>query len=178
MSVTHPYIHRRFHTAGSAQTRAAILVLAGMVAVVGSALAFEHLGGYAPCALCLEQRDPYYFGIPLLAVGALAGVMKWPAALVRGGLMIAFVCLLATAALGVYHAGIEWNFWAGPASCAAGMSGEGGNSGNLLDALATSKPPACDEAAGRFLGLSFAGWNVVAALALALIAARGAFGRV
>jgi disulfide bond formation protein DsbB len=32
----------------------------------------------------------------------------------------------------------------------------------------------CDEAAWRFLGLSFAGWNAVVSAGLALIAAYGA----
>ncbi|MFD0914942.1 disulfide bond formation protein B [Pseudahrensia aquimaris] len=165
------------NTSGPMQTRIALIVLVGMTAVVGSALAFEHIGGYAPCALCLEQRDPYYLGIPLLALGAIGALLKWPACVVRGGLMIAFFCLLATAALGAYHAGIEWGWWPGPASCTAGMTGAVGDSGNLLNSLVNSKPPSCDEAAGRFLGLSFAGWNVVAACGLAVIAAKGAFGK-
>ena len=38
-------------------------------------------------------------------------------------------------------------------------------------------PPSCDEAAGRFLGLSFAGWNVLASAALAAIGYRAALGR-
>ncbi|WP_375198209.1 disulfide bond formation protein B, partial [Sphingobium sp.] len=37
------------------------------------------------------------------------------------------------------------------------------------------RPPSCTEAAGRFLGLSFAGWNVIASLALALVAFRAAW---
>lgn len=165
------------NSAGPLQTRIAWLVLMGMGVIIGSALAFQYIGGYAPCALCLEQRDPYYLGIPLLAIGAISALLNGPASLVRGGLMIAFACLVATAALGAYHAGIEWGWWPGPASCTAGMTGAVGDSGSLLSSLATSKPPSCDEAAGRFLGLSFAGWNVVAALILATIAARGAFSK-
>ena len=156
------------------QTRLlAIVVWLGMAAIVGSALAFEHIGGFAPCALCLEQRTPYYIGIGVLGAAILAAFVDMPRIVLRAGLAIALVCLLATAALGIYHAGIEWSLWAGPASCSAGASGEGAGAGGLLDSLATSKPPACDEAAGRFLGLSFAGWNVLAACGLALFAWRG-----
>ena len=149
------------------------VVLCGMAAIVGSALAFEHIGGFAPCALCLEQRTPYYIGIGVLGAAIIATFIEAPAMILKAGLAIAFACLLATAAMGVYHAGVEWSFWAGPESCSAGMTGEGAGAGGLLDSLATSKPPACDEAAGRFLGLSFAGWNVLAALALAAITWRG-----
>ena len=51
-----------------------------MAATVGTALGFQHLGGYIPCKLCLEQRTPYYVGVPLMALAlcssalALAGV--------------------------------------------------------------------------------------------------------
>ena len=37
-------------------------------------------------------------------------------------------------------------------------------------------PPACDQVGFTFLGLSLAGWNVVASLALATIAAAAALG--
>ena len=41
----------------SRKASAGLLTL-GMGATVGGALAFEHVGGYIPCALCLLQRDP------------------------------------------------------------------------------------------------------------------------
>jgi hypothetical protein len=55
----------------------AVLVLA--LATILGALAFEHLGGYAPCPLCLEQRYAYYVGIPALglALVLLASGHRW-----------------------------------------------------------------------------------------------------
>ena len=42
------------------------LFLAGaMAAGVGTALGFEHIGGFIPCKLCLEERIPYYTGVPV-----------------------------------------------------------------------------------------------------------------
>lgn len=165
-----------FLTAGPKQTRAILLATVGMIMVIGSALAFEHIGGYAPCALCLEQRNPYYWGIPIMLVGCLSALMKWPACLTRGALLIGFLCLVATALMGAYHAGVEWGFWAGPASCTAGITAGASNAGSLLNDLATAKPPSCVDAAGRFLGISFAGWNVIAASVLAVLAYKAAFG--
>ena len=163
--------------AGSWQTRASLVVLVGMIITIGSALGFEHLGGYAPCALCLEQRIPYYWGIPLMAIGLVAALMRWSPLIVRGMLVVGFLCLVATAGLGIYHSGVEWGFFAAPESCGAGLSATSSDAGNLLDSLETAKPPSCADAAGRFLGLSFAGWNVVAAGLLAAVAAAGAFGK-
>ena len=50
------------------------LVLIGAVAVILAALGFEHIAGYMPCPLCLQQRYAYYFAIPaLLAALVLLG---------------------------------------------------------------------------------------------------------
>jgi len=52
--------------------RTGVLVLLGAAAVILGALAFEHLGGYAPCPLCLQQRYAYYAGVPLLFLGLVS----------------------------------------------------------------------------------------------------------
>src|SRR6266705_4984556 len=51
---------------------AAIAVAAGRVAVMLGAYFFQYVLKYQPCPLCLEQRIPYYVGIPLALV--IAGV--------------------------------------------------------------------------------------------------------
>ena len=48
------------------------------------------------------------------------------------------------------------------------------NAGDLLGDLNAIKAPSCNDAALRVLGLSFAGWNVIASLILAAIAFKGA----
>jgi len=148
------------------------LSLAGVMAlVVGTALAFEHIGGFIPCALCLEQRTPYYTGVPVALFGALAAALNWPSLLARGALVVAGLLMVYGLYLGVYHAGVEWAFWPGPADCAtSATSGLATDAGSLLADLDAVTPPACDTAAGRFLGLSFAGWNVLASLGLAAAA--------
>ncbi len=151
---------------------AALLVagLGGLVILV--ALVFEHGFGYAPCPLCLRQRWPYYLGVPLaLAAFGLASGGRPRAGAALLGLVAAVFAV--SAGLGVHHAGIEWGFWAGPADCAGSGPAPGG--GSLMDDLrSTSRIVRCDEAAWRFLGLSFAGWNVVASTCLAALAAAGA----
>ena len=159
----------------NSQARLALLVLLGMVAVIASVLAFEHLGGYIPCALCLKQRVPYYMGIPIALIAAISAQLNAPQILVRGGLLIAGVLVVGSLVLGAYHSGVEWSWWAGPSEC--GASGESGaiiSAENLASQLSFSKPPSCDEAAGRFLGFSFAGWNVVVSAIIAFLAFRGA----
>lgn len=161
--------------AGRFQVIGAAALLFGAAATVGTALVFEHVWGYLPCALCLEQRTPYYVSVVLALAALASAVAKAPGVVVRGLLLLIGAAMLYGLALGVYHAGVEWKFWAGPTDCAA--TGGGDLTGDLLSTMDAVQPPACDRAAGRFLGLSFAGWNVVASAILASIAIQTALGR-
>lgn len=161
---------------GRSQTVTAIFLLVVMAAVVGTALGFEHIGGYMPCKLCLEQRLPYYIGVPLMALAVLSSTLHWPAVATRGLLAIGGLLMAYGLYLGVYHAGVEWAWWAGPTDCAVVAPADTAGAG-VLDALNTVIPPSCNKAALRVLGLSFAGWNVIASAVLAVVAFRGAFAK-
>jgi disulfide bond formation protein DsbB len=162
--------------AGTTQTRAALFLALAMAATVGTALGFQHLGGFIPCKLCLEERIPYYAGVPVMVLAAISAGLRWPPVVTRGLLAIGGALMVWSLYMAVYHSGVEWKWWAGPTDCGAVASPSTGGKG-ILDALNTFVPPACDEAAGRFLGLSFAGWNAIASLVLAGIAWWSAFAR-
>jgi disulfide bond formation protein DsbB len=147
----------------------AILFVAS--ATIAAAWAFQIIGGYVPCPLCLEQRWPYYATLPIAIVLLLAGGREL---LLRTGLLLIALIMFASALLAVYHAGIEWRWWQGPQAC----SGGAGLTGTLPD-LSNLSVVRCDEAALRILGLSLAGWNalislLIAGLALAAARRRGA----
>ncbi|SCX07567.1 disulfide bond formation protein B [Agrobacterium sp. DSM 25558] len=161
-------------SAEKTRSMAAIVVTVGMIFTIGSALAFQHIGGYTPCALCLLQRDPYYYAIPVGILAIAASLFQLPVWLTRTALVIIGIAMLIGAGLGVYHSGVEWGFWAGPTSCATSAPSITTNAGNLLGDLNAIKAPSCNDAALRVLGLSFAGWNVLASVALAAIAFFGA----
>jgi len=149
------------------------LVLAVAVAVILAALAFEHIGGYTPCPLCLQQRYAYYAGIPALlaALGLIAIDRARAAAAIY---LLVAVAFLANAGLGTYQAGAEWKLWEPPASCAAPSELP---TFDLKRETFDRIPASCGVASWRFLGLSFAGWNVVSSILLAagsLAAAREA----
>lgn len=153
---------------------AAALTLGGMVLVIAMVLGFEHIGGYIPCKLCLEQREPYYAAMPLALIAFVVALRGGPDRASRGLLALVGLLLLYSAYLAVYHVGVEWQWWAGPNDCGVAADGLSPNVSDLLADLSRTQPPACDEAAARFLGLSFAGWNVLASSGLALIALGGA----
>ena len=147
-----------------------ILLAIGMAAAVGTALGFQYIGGYIPCALCLLQRQPYYYAIPIAILAAISELVGLPNWISRGLILAAGILMLVTAGMGVYHAGVEWHFWPGPATCSTTASSMTTNAGDLLGELNTIKGPSCTDAALRVLGLSFAGWNVIASLVLAAFA--------
>ncbi len=161
--------------AGRRQTQTAFVLAIAMAAVVGSALLFEHVGGYIPCKLCLEQRLPYYVGAPVMLAAGLASAMNLPGIVVRGLILIGALLMTWGLYMGVYHSGVEWAWWAGPTDCGAVSGGTNTGGNGVLDALNTVIPPSCDEAALRILGLSLAGWNAIASLGLGAVAYWGAF---
>ena len=141
--------------------------------VIIAALGFEHFGGFKPCPLCLQQRYAYYAGIPaaFVALILISAERALAAAVLFFAVALAF---LANAALGVYHAGAEWQIWPGPDTCTGPLEPLAVGKGGLLKELETTRVVRCDEAPWRFAGLSFAGWNVVLSLALAAGACKAA----
>ena len=152
---------------------ATIVAIGGTLTILGAWL-FQYGLGLKPCPLCLEQRYPYYFAVPL-AVLVLMGESVGSSRKVLIAALIAIAAgMLWNAGLGAYHAGVEWKLWAGPRDCSGTIESLGA-AGNLLERLESISVVRCDEAAWRFLGLSLAGYNMLISLVLAMVAAWGAF---
>ncbi len=163
---------------GRTQAIAAIFLAVAMAATVGTALGFQHIGGYIPCKLCYEQRVPYYVGAPLMLFAFASTTLRLPPAVTRLLLLAGGLLMVYGLYLGVYHSGVEWGWWPGPTDCGVvDLSTVTGGSNGVLDTIDTVVPPSCDKAALRILGLSMAGWNAIASLILAVIALRAAFAR-
>lgn len=151
---------------------AAIVFVVGL-ATIGGFFFFEHVLGYPPCPLCLDQRMAFYVSVPLAALlwlGASHGAAR--KVLLLGFLVIAALMLWNTG-LSAFHAGVEWKFWPGPTDCSGPINGLG-SAGNLLSQLQNIRIVRCDEAAWRLFGISLAGYDVLISLFLAGVAAGGA----
>lgn len=154
---------------------AGLAVAFAAISTVGAALVMQHGFGYVPCMLCLWERWPYYLGAPLALLAGLAALAGRPG-LARALLLLVALLFAGGAVLGAYHAGVEWKFWPGPASC-AGANAAPSSAGGLLDQMRTTRIVPCDDAAWRLLGISLAGYNALISAALAALAAAGARGR-
>jgi disulfide bond formation protein DsbB len=149
-------------------TRPTLILLAtlGSALMLGGAFAFQVIGGLAPCHLCLLQRWPH-------AAAVLIGLLALALARSSAGVqrLLAFLGALAaltTAALGLYHTGVERAWWQGPDTCTSGDIGSV-SADQLLDQILAAPIVRCDEVAWAMGGLSMASWNMLASLALALI---------
>ena len=160
---------------GKTQTLGAGLLTAGMAITVGTALGFQHIGGYIPCKLCLEQRLPYYIGIPVVVLALLSSVLKFPPLVTRGLLLAGALLMTWSVWLGAFHSGVEWGLWAGPSACSGTAPVATG--GNLLDSLQQARVVRCDEAPWRLAGLSLAGFNALIGAVLTVVAFRASAAR-
>jgi len=149
----------------NARTRDPVLVVL-VLSIVALAAAFTAQYGFGlrPCELCLLQRVPFGAAI---ALSALTLILRLDAKGVRIVLALCFLAFAADAGLALYHVGVEQHWWAGPTSCTGGAGGA-----RSIEDLAAmlSKPidiPQCDKVAWSLFGISMAGYNVLAGLALA-----------
>lgn len=127
------------------------MVLAGGMALLGGALAFEHLGGLVPCEMCMWQR--WAIGAALV-VATLGLVLKS-----RAVVAVAAVAVLLGAAIAGFHAGVEQKWWEGITSCAA--SPVGGSTADIIGAVLTAPIVRCDAIPWSLFGISMAGWNFI-----------------
>ncbi|MEX0338382.1 MAG: disulfide bond formation protein B [Arenibacterium sp.] len=133
----------------------------GSFCLLAGAFAFQHLGGLAPCALCIWQRWPHAAAI---AIGVVALLSVPHGALLFLGALAA----LASAGIGLFHTGVERGWWEGPSTCSSGSISDL-SAQELLDQIMQAPLVRCDEVAWQMLGLSMASWNMVVSLGLALI---------
>ena len=136
-----------------------LLAAGGSAALLIGAFIFQALG-YAPCQLCLWQRYPHAVAV---AIGALA-LWRPGAALPLLGALAA----LSTAALGIYHSGIERKWWEGFTSCTS--SGvEGLSPDELMQQILEAPLVRCDEIAWQIFGITMPNLNAAFSLALAVL---------
>jgi disulfide bond formation protein DsbB len=146
-------------------SRIGLCAFLGSAALLGGAYFFQYVMGLAPCEMCWWQRYPHMVAIAagLLSVAALGHprIAMWFA-------LVAITALLVTAGIGVFHAGVEYRFWAGPQTCTGGVP-RGLSIDQLKQYLLGAKMIRCDEAAWKMWGISMAGWNAILSGGLALV---------
>jgi disulfide bond formation protein DsbB len=134
---------------------------AGSAAILVSALGSQFIGGLSPCPLCIWQRWPHVAAVVIAVLGV---TVLWRHHRLMA--MLGVLTMLAGAGLGLYHTGIERDWWPGPDTCTSGditkLTTE-----QLMAQIMDAPLVRCDEVSWDFLGLSLASWNAVISLGLA-----------
>jgi disulfide bond formation protein DsbB len=122
----------------------ALLVPLGLLA---GAYVSEYGFGLYPCEMCWWQRYAHFAALAL----ALAA---WLAPAARVLLWLAALAIAVSAAIGLFHAGVEYGWWEGLTACTTTAL-----SGDPLDAILNTPVVRCDVAQWSLMGISLAGWN-------------------
>ena len=142
----------------NALQRRALGPMLGSLALLAGALAFQYVGGLAPCPLCIDQRWPH-----AIAIGLGLLLLAWPKRAIAG---LAGLVVLVGAGIAAYHVGIEQGWWPGPMTCTAPEPGARAP-GELLDQILATPVVLCDQVAWSLGGISMAGWNGILSLGIA-----------
>ena len=120
-----------------------------------SAFYLEYFHGALPCDLCITQRwfHAMIISYCLLSIFILDKFLNAMTFLLIG---LAFTWLASSIA-GLYHFGIEMNYWKGPDDCSSNID----FSKDALTFLLNKSPIKCDEVMFKIIGLSLAGWNAL-----------------
>ena len=128
-----------------------------------SAFYLEYFQNALPCDLCITQR--WFHALIISYSLTIILILKKKIVsnkLVLLGLSITWV---ASSIAGLYHFGIEMNFWKGPDECSSNID----FSKDLLTYLLNKSPIKCDEVMFKILGFSLAGWNALISFIMFLI---------
>ena len=129
-----------------------------------SAFYLEYFHGALPCDLCITQR---WFHSAIIAYSFIIILFVKKILISKKLLMLGVTILwLASSLAGLYHFGIEMNFWTGPDGCSSNID----FSQDTLTYLLSKSPIKCDEVMFEIFGLSLAGWNALASFFVFLLA--------
>ena len=133
------------------------------ISTILSALYIEHVLNIKPCKLCIYQRYPYIFSIFLGFLGYYFFNSRILIVLIFLNFSVSFL-------LGVYHTGIENNFFPEFKGCAAaGMDLL--DKDELLNSLSIIIPN-CKDVTFKMLGISLAAINTILSILIVIISIR------
>ncbi len=129
-----------------------------------SAFYLEYFHGALPCDLCITQR--WFHGAIIAYSFIIILIINKTIISNKLLILIGAILWLSSSLAGLYHFGIEMNFWAGPDGCSSNID----FSKDTLTYLLNKSSIKCDEVIFEILGLSLAGWNALVSFFIFLLA--------
>jgi disulfide bond formation protein DsbB len=122
----------------------------------------SQLFGLVPCEMCLWQRWPHYAAV---AVAALSfAPLARPVQMLF--VLFAAVSIAVSGTIGVFHAGVEYDWWEGITACTAPVGQ--GDAMDLLNQALRRPLVRCDVPQWTLFGISLAGFNAILSIAGAI----------
>lgn len=130
------------------------LALAIPTALLGGALGSQYIGGLFPCEMCYWQRWPHEAAIAF----SLMAIFSREPAIRRLFVVLAGLAILTSGLIGVFHAGVEYQWWDGITACtrAPGVSG-----GNIMADIMAAPLISCNQPQWTLGPISLAGFNAI-----------------
>lgn len=152
-------------------TRWPLLLAGGSLLLMLGAWGFEYIGGYEPCALCYDQRHIHMTVIALGLVSGIALILRPSLAKFAPWMIFVIAAVLIySAGFAGWHAGIEYDWWAGPATCTTSGGVPEVDLSCIINGTDCGPIVLCDEAAWTLLGISMAGFNALISAGMAAAA--------
>lgn len=145
-------------------SKARLVALLVPAVLLAGALGSQYLGGLYPCEMCHWQRWGHYAALGLALVALLLHRQPGASRLV---VWLALLGIVASGAIGVYHAGVEVGIFEGFTQCAS--SRFVGTTEEMLNDILSRPAIRCDEVQWSLAGISMAGWNAILSLGFALL---------
>ena len=128
-----------------------------------SAFYLEYFHDAFPCDLCITQR---WFHALIISYSLIAIFISKSSFFINKLILIGLsITWIASSVAGLYHFGIEMNYWKGPDECSSAID----FSKDTLKYLLNKSTIKCDEVMFKILGLSLAGWNAIISFAMFLV---------
>ena len=139
-----------------------VLFFVGSVLALVAAYVGEIVYNLVPCRLCLYERVPYFVALFFSVIVMLRGD--------RYSLYCTAICYVGSVVLSMYHAGLEYGWFADFLHCAGDVDPHSSVDDIKRNLLSNDVAPSCGVPGFVFLGLSISGWNVVYAAGCLLLA--------
>ncbi len=126
------------------------LALLVPAALLGGAYIAQCGFGLYPCEMCWWQRYAHFAAV-------FFGVLAFAQRRSKVAVPLALLGIATGAALGGFHAGVEYGWWEGITACSTTAERMPGQS--ALDAIMNAPIVRCDSAPWELFGISLAGFN-------------------
>jgi len=142
--------------------KARLLALLTPLALLLGAYGFQYIGGLYPCEMCWWQRYAHFVALGLAALAFLKPN--------RALIALSALAIATAAAIGGFHAGVEYGWWKGFTECTTTV--KFGTGGDALSAIMDAPLIRCDVVQWKLFGISMAGYNflISGAAAIAIFA--------